>query len=308
MIYTVTMNPSADYFMSVPAFETGVTNRAEATRIVPGGKGINVSRVLTNLGIENQALGFLAGFTGQFIESALKKEKLNTDFYHTEGMTRINVKLETTEETEINGTGCRISLADERALLKRLETIQEGDTVVLAGSIPAGAGADIYKKAVETVNRRGARAVLDTSGLPLKEAIAAEPYLIKPNASELEELAGKKLSEFKDILEAAMGAVHAGARHVLVSLGGEGALLVTENGVLSARPPEGSLVNSVGAGDSMVAGFLYGLEQGLSPEECLPFAVASGSATAFSEGFCTKEQIERLVNSVDIRQMEEEEK
>ncbi|PYZ97097.1 1-phosphofructokinase [Alteribacter lacisalsi] len=301
MIYTVTLNPSADYFMDVPDFETGRTNRAAETQVVPGGKGINVSRVLTRLEVKTKAIGFLAGFTGTFIENTLKEENLDTSFVYTEGMTRINVKLKAGSETEINGTGCRITDRDQEELFGKLGELNGNDYLVLAGSLPDGADKGIYRKAVELANRSKTKAIVDTVGLPLTEALKAGPYLIKPNEAELSDFAGRELSGLDDVRKAAESAVQAGAENVLVSLGSRGALLVNRNHVLSARPPEGTLVNSVGAGDSMVAGFLYGETLGLPLKDCFAYSVASGSATAFSQGFCHKEQVETLVKRVIVK-------
>jgi len=298
MIYTVTFNPALDYIMRLPRLEAGETNRSTAEAIFFGGKGINVSRVLKELGQETTLFGFIAGFTGDALAEALEKMGLRTDFVRLpKGMTRINVKIKETAETEINAGGPPISEEALQALLQKLETLQAGDTLVLAGSIPASVPKDIYCTVAERMAEKGVRAVVDATGELLLNTLKHHPFLIKPNHRELEELAGRELQTEAELIAAAKELQKKGARNVLISRGAEGAVLLDENGAVYKKPaPAVKAVNTVGAGDSMVAGFLAGIEKG--SEYALSLAIAAGSATASMEDLATAEQITKIFRNV----------
>ncbi|WP_181186131.1 1-phosphofructokinase [Alkalicoccus urumqiensis] len=300
MIYTVTLNPSIDYFLEVEHFTEGKTNRASSQRLLPGGKGINVSKVLHAFGHRTELFGFTAGFTGAYLEDTLQGEGLHTNFLHVEGMTRINVKLKTETETEINGQAPAITEADVKKLEQQIDELTKDDTLVLSGSLPSTVQDDTYYRLAAEARSRGIRTVIDTSGTPLKKALDAEPFLIKPNIAELEALYGEKAAGKNDVLELASRAVAGGAHYVLVSRGADPALLVSRDGFTEAAVPKGEVRNSVGAGDSMVAGFLYRLEENGSIEDAFRTSVAFGSATTFSTGFATRSLVEKLEAEIDL--------
>ena len=295
MIYTVTFNPALDYSMITHNFCEGLTNRSESEEICFGGKGINVSYVLSQLGVENTALGFVAGFTGEYLINELEKNNINTDFIRLpDGFTRINVKLKGDKETEINAQGPKISEAEIKLLFEKLNGLKEGDTLLLAGSIPKSLDNGIYENILKILSGRGVRFVVDATGNLLLNTLKYKPFLIKPNNFELEEIFGKKLNSEEEIINAAKKLKDMGAINVLVSLGGDGAILVDENGgVYHQKPFEITLVNSVGAGDSMIAGFLAGCEKGYS--YALKLGAASGAATAASKVLTVREDIEKLM-------------
>lgn len=298
MIYTITFNPSLDYIVSVENFATGKVNRATDERILPGGKGINVSQVLTNLGVENIALGFVAGFTGAQLEHLLNEKGIRQEFIQLEnGMTRINVKLRS--ETEINGQGPLVSRKDAAKLLEKIKTCLSTDTLVLAGSIPKGISQDVYTDILAICNEKGIRTVVDTSGTLLWNALEYRPFLIKPNHHELGEVFGQELSTREEIILCARKLQEKGARNVLVSRGGEGAVLLAEDGhVYESEAPKGEVINTVGAGDSMVAGFLAGYIAQESYTEALKLGICAGSASAFSEELATRDAVEFLLDFV----------
>ena len=299
MIYTLTLNPALDYVMRLPTIREGETNRAASTDLQFGGKGINVSRVLAELGVESTALGFVAGFTGDALNAHLAERGIQTDFIRLpEGMTRINVKLKTSEglhsETEINASGPAIPAACMEALYQRLDTLTEGDTLVLAGSIPSSLSKDTYRNLMERLNGRGVRFAVDAEGALLTETLPYRPFLIKPNRAELEGIAGRPLTTDGDLTVAAAELQRLGARNVLVSLGGDGALLLDEHGEFHRAAALPIVpVNTVGAGDSAVAGFLAGADRGY--EYALKLAMACGGATAALEGLATAETIAHLM-------------
>lgn len=301
MIYTLTLNPALDYIVRLPAIREGQTNRAVSTELQFGGKGVNVSLVLSELGVENTALGFSAGFTGAALTAYLTDKGIRTDFIPLpEGLTRINVKLKTPEgahpETEINAAGPAIPSECMEALYQRLDTLTEEDTLVLAGSIPASLSKDTYRDLMERLAGRGIRFVVDAEGALLTETLPYRPFLIKPNRAELEGIMGKALPTEEELKEAAAALQRAGAVNVLVSLGGEGALLLDENGAYhraDALPVEP--VNTVGAGDSTVAGFLAGVGRGYG--YALKLAMACGGATTASEGLATRDKIQALLHA-----------
>lgn len=301
MIYTVTFNPSLDYIVSLDGFEKGRTNRTVAERLVPGGKGINVSAVLHNLGIGSVALGFVAGFTGAQIEKELEKTGLCTDFIRVSGgFSRINVKLKDYDGTEINGMGPDIGGADVKLLYGKLDKLGNDDVLVLAGSVPGCLPAEIYRDMMEFLQGRGVRFVVDAAGELLLGAISHRPFLIKPNRQELGELFSVTLSSRESAVPYAKKLREMGAENVLVSMGGAGAVLVDETGAVHMlQAPKGTLVNAVGAGDSMVAGFLAGYLNKRDYAYAFRMAVAAGSASAFSEGLAGKEDVEHVAAGME---------
>ena len=265
MVYTVTFNPALDYIVRVRDFRTGETNRTESDELQWGGKGINVSTVLRNLGVENAALGFLAGFTGRALDQGLRDAGIRTDFiWLEEGLTRVNVKIKADQETEINGAGPAIPAASLEELFAKLDRLQSGDVLVLAGSIPTSLPDDIYQRILARLANREILTAVDATGRLLRAVLPYHPFLIKPNRAELEELFGGALNGDVEIEDCARRLQKEGARNVLVSMAGDGSLLLDETGsVHRLGVPAGTVCNSVGAGDSMVAGFLAGwLEHG----------------------------------------------
>ena len=296
MIYTVTFNPSLDYIVSVNDFRPGLTNRTSSELILPGGKGINVSTVLGNLGIENTALGFIAGFTGNEIVRRLGLIGVTTDFIRIDsGDSRINLKLRSIEGTEINGRGPDISAEAVRQLMEKLDATGSGDILVLAGSIPSSIPDDIYKKILDRLSGRDIHTVVDATGDLLVNVLFHHPFLVKPNNHELGEIFGVKLRTRDGIVPYAEKLRKMGARNVLVSMAGEGAVLAAENGnVYTAPAPEGTLVNGVGAGDSMVAGFLAGWMEKQDYLHAFRMGLSAGSASAFSEYLASRPEIEAV--------------
>lgn len=299
MIYTVTFNPSLDYIVTVKHFTTGVVNRTSDEVIFPGGKGINVSMVLQNLGFENTALGFTAGFIGEEIIRLLKKKGVTADFISVEkGVSRINVKLRSDEETEINGQGPEILETDIQKLYRKLDVLQEGDVLVLAGSIPDVMPGSIYMDIMDYLKEKKVQIVVDATRDLLVNVLPYGPFLIKPNNHELGEIFNVTISSKDDVIIYAKKLQEKGARNVLVSMAGDGAVLVTEDGqVFCAEAPKGKVVNSVGAGDSMVAGFVAGYLSSSDYHEAFKSGVCTGSASAFSEELATKEQVEALMKA-----------
>ena len=297
MIYTVTFNPSLDYIVTVKDFTCGVVNRTCDEIIYPGGKGINVSMVLKNLGYENTALGFLSGFTGEKIQALLKEKGVATDFIPVEtGMSRINVKLRSNEETEINGQGPKIEEKHIQELYRKLDELKDGDVLVLAGSIPDVMPGSMYMDIMKHLSDRKLKIVVDATNDLLVNVLEYHPFLIKPNNHELGEIFNVTLEKKDEVVEYAKRLQGKGARNVLVSMAGEGAVLVTENGeVYKADAPKGILKNSVGAGDSMVAGFLAGYLEKENYKDAFAMGVCTGSASAFSEELATKEEVAALL-------------
>lgn len=296
MIYTITFNPALDYFVTVKEFGIGKTNRTSEEYMLPGGKGINVSIVLSNLGVESTALGFVAGFTGDELVKRVKELGVRADFISLpEGQSRMNVKLLNHEGTEINGMGPDITDTALELLFRKVDSLRAGDTLVLAGSIPGGLPQDIYMQILKRLDGKQVDAVVDATGELLKQTLVYHPFLIKPNLDELGELFQVRLSTRQEVVPYARKLMEMGARNVLVSLAGEGAVLLDETGTVHECPaPKGILVNGVGAGDSMVAGFLAGYAENTSYEEAFYTSIAAGSASAFSKHLATKEQIEEL--------------
>ncbi|MGN1406504.1 MAG: 1-phosphofructokinase [Erysipelotrichaceae bacterium] len=296
MIYTVTLNPSLDYIAECEDFTLGATNRTSAELIYPGGKGINVSIVLSNLGDKTTALGFLAGFTGDHIENLIKDMGISSKMIRLdEGMSRINLKLKSKEETELNGMGPKINVLDITRLYQKLEMIEDGDVLVLAGSIPPTVSESLYSDIMERLKEKKIRIVVDATKDLLMNVLAKKPFLIKPNIHELSELFNVKLNNAAEALPYALKLKEMGAVNVIVSMGKDGAMMVDENGnSYTMASPVGKLVNSVGAGDSLVAGFLHKYLESGNYEEAFKYGVCTGSASAFSSALATKEEVEKL--------------
>ncbi|MEC0128138.1 1-phosphofructokinase [Paenibacillus pabuli] len=303
MIYTVTLNPSIDYIVEVDDLKLGELNRMNRDLKLPGGKGINVSRVLNQLGADNTALGFLGGFTGRFINDKLQEDQIQTDFITIADDTRINIKLKHGDETEINGLGPSIRPEEAELLLNKLTSLQKGDIVILSGSIPPSLGADFYDRLINVCKRTGAEFVIDTTGPALMDALVYEPLLVKPNHHELAELFGVNIETEEELVKYGRKLLEAGAKHVLISMAGEGALFITQTDVYHANVPKGVVKNSVGAGDSMIGGFVGTFVMNEDLLEAFRTGVASGSATAFSDDLATKERIEELHAQVSITKM-----
>lgn len=298
MIYTVTFNPSLDYIVSVPGFELGKTNRTESEQLLPGGKGINVSILLNHIGIESTALGFCAGFTGEEIKRQLKVQGIHTDFIQMEnGCARINLKLQNVEGTEINGMGPAISEEKTKELLERLDALKEGDVLVLAGSIPVSMPDDMYRNIAARMEGKKILLAVDATKDLLVNVLEYHPFVIKPNNHELGEIFGVKITEKEDVITYAKKMQEKGAGNVLVSMAGDGAVLVAEDGsIFQAEAPKGKVVNSVGAGDSMVAGFVTGYLKTGSYKEAFQMGVCTGSASAFSEELATEPEVLALLD------------
>ena len=297
MIYTVTFNPSLDYVIQVDKLAPGEINRTTHEAVYPGGKGNNVSVILSNLGHSSKALGFTAGFTGEALENMLKEFGCDTAFIRLpEGSTRINVKINAGEETEINGQGPVITEEAQQALFEQLDALKKEDILVLAGSIPNTLPSDIYERILEHLQGRGIHFVVDATKELLLKVLKYHPFLIKPNNHELGEMFGVTLKTMDEIVAYAKKLQEMGAENVLVSMAGDGAILLTEEGVIyEAKPPKGKVLNSVGAGDSMVAGFLTGYLNTGDYEKAFRLGVVTGSATAFQYWLATKEDIVALM-------------
>ncbi|MNO58915.1 Tagatose-6-phosphate kinase [compost metagenome] len=303
MIYTVTLNPSIDYIVEVEDFKQGELNRMTRGLKLPGGKGINVSRVLNQLGVQNKAIGFLGGFTGRFIEDWLRKESISSDFVYIADDTRINIKLKSGFETEINGSGPIIQESEAEHLLQKLVNLNADDIVILSGSIPPSLGGDFYERLIALCKQSKAEFVIDTTGMALNKALLHQPLLVKPNHHELAELFGVTIHSRDEIIAYGRKLLEAGAKHVLVSLAEDGALFISANEVYHANAPAGMVKNSVGAGDSMIAGFVGTLSLTGDLLEAFRAGVAAGSATAFSDDLADKEHIEQLRPWIRISQL-----
>lgn len=297
MIYTVTFNPSLDYIIDVDYFESGRVNRTSAERIFAGGKGINVSMVLNNLGFDSTALGFLAGFTGKEIQRQLEEKGITTDFIDIpEGISRINMKIRSEVESEINGMGPEISQKEIKELFERLDRLQKGDILVLAGSIPSSMPESMYRDIMQRLADKKLKIVVDATKSLLLNVLPFHPFLIKPNNHELGELFNVTIEGKEQAAEYAKKLQQMGAQNVLVSMAGEGAVFVGDDGsIFQSEAPKGKVVNSVGAGDSMVAGFLAGYLKSGTYKEAFKMGVCTGSASAFSEQLATKEQVEEII-------------
>lgn len=296
MIYTVTFNPSLDYIVSVDDFKLGLTNRTSSELMLPGGKGLNVSMVLGNLGIDNTAFGFTAGFTGDEIVRRVEAMGVKAEFIRIrDGFSRINLKLKSIDGTEINGCGPQIGGQDVEQLMEKLDALKAGDVLVLAGSIPSSMPDDIYKKIMQRLDGRNVLIAVDATRDLLVNVLEYHPFLVKPNNHELGEIFGVTLKRREEVVPYAEKLREMGAVNVLVSMAGEGAVLVAGDGsVYQAPAPEGKLVNGVGAGDSMVAGFLAGWLERNDYQHAFYMGISAGSASAFSELLATKKEIETV--------------
>lgn len=300
MIYTVTFNPALDYVIRMESLKLGTVNRSSAEAVYYGGKGINVSTVLKNIGVDSVAVGFVAGFTGKEIEEGVKNMGVATDFIKLpEGMSRINVKIKAEQETEINGQGPAISMEKVEKLFEKLDRLEKGDCLVLAGTIPASLPSDIYEQIMDRMRDKEIRIVVDATKDLLLNVLKYHPFLIKPNNHELGEMFGVVLKTDEEIVEYAKKLQERGARNVLISMAGDGAILLTETKeVYKMGVPKGTVVNSVGAGDSMVAGFVASYFKEHDYLKALKFGTATGSATAFSEGLATMDKVEELLKTL----------
>ncbi len=307
MIYTLTLNPSIDYIVRIDELQFGELNRMKKEHFLTGGKGINVSRVLHNLGYDSTALGFIGGFTGQFIESELEKGKIQTDFIEIQDTTRINLKVKTGMETEINSQGPSIDAESAQALLDRINTLRKGDLVIIAGSKAKNLPKDYYQQIIKRIKRAGADFVIDTTGEELRDALQYHPLLVKPNHLELAELYGVTLTTEAEYVDYGQNLITAGARFAIVSLGSKGALLFSKEGVYRGNSPKGKVKNTVGAGDSMVAGFVGSYQATKNPLEAFKLALASGSASAFTEDLARGKDIKKLLAAIEITRIREDE-
>ena len=303
MIYTVTLNPSIDYLVEVESFQMGKVNRTSYDAKFPGGKGINVSRVLKRLGNSTTALGFIGGQTGEFVKRFLRQEEIFTDFTEIAGDTRINIKLKTGLETEINSQGPVISKGNYQQLFSQIEQLNNNDILILSGSIPPSVPSDVYEAMARTCSQNGIKVVVDTSGKELLNVLPHRPFLIKPNHHELGELFSTEISTIDDAREYGAKLVEAGAQNVIVSMAGQGAVLCSGGESFSANVPKGNVINSVGAGDSMVAGFIGTYERTGDILSAFRFSLAAGSATAFSSDLGTLDKIEELLPQIAINQL-----
>lgn len=302
MIYTVTFNPALDYAVGVEGLKPGMTNRADYEQLLPGGKGINVSTVLNNLGIENIALGFIAGFTGDEIKRRFEGLGGKSDFITLKcGVSRINVKIKSDTETEINGIGPVIDNESAQRLMNKLDNLKSGDVLVLAGSIPSSLPDNLYSDIMQMLSGRDVLIAVDAAGDLLLNTLAHKPFLIKPNNCELGEIFGTELKTREEVIPYARKLQGRGAQNVLVSMAGEGAVLITADGnVLMSEAPKGTVQNSVGAGDSMLAGFIAGWCSEHNYVHAFKMGLSAGSASAFSSTLATKSEIIKVYNSFEI--------
>lgn len=313
MIYTITFNPALDYTVQVEEFEIGKINRTKSESILAGGKGLNVSIILKRLGIENTALSFIAGFTGKELERKIQQYNIKTDFIEiNNGYTRINVKISSLKknsliqerETALNGNGPEITQEDIDELLEKIKKINSEDIVILSGNVPKCINEDIYEIICKELNEKNVKFVVDASQKLLMNCLKYKPFFIKPNKDELEETFNTKIKTKKEIIIYAKKLQEKGAQNVLISLGGDGAILITkDNEVYYSNTPKGQVKNTVGAGDSMVAGFITGYLKKKNYIEALKLGIASGSATAFSAGLALKEEIDELLKQITIEKI-----
>lgn len=300
MIYTVTLNPSIDYIVRLDSLKKGVTNRTTSEEFYIGGKGINVSCVLAELEIDSTAIGFIAGFTGEAIEKGIRNDKIKTDFIALEnGISRINIKIKTEEETEINCKGPEVSEKDMEMLMQKIDGISDGDTLVLSGSVPAALSDDVYEKILMRLSNKKVRIVVDAAKKLLLNSLSYRPFLIKPNQQELSEIFDTEIKNESDVEKYAKQLQLMGAQNVLVSLGKDGAILIDENGEKhKSSTLSGSVINTVGSGDSMLAGFIAGYETKHSYSYAMKLGTVCGNATAFLSGLATREKIEELLKEI----------
>lgn len=300
MIYTLTLNPSIDYLMYIDEIIVGKTNRASREQMLPGGKGINVSRILNQFEVSNIALGFVGGNSGEFIKQWLQKEGTTTQFIEIEGNTRINVKTKGHQETEINGAGPVISEDATNQLRQQIQAMTSDDLIVLSGSKAQGLPDDFYISLITLLKERNIPYIFDTASQELLEALPMAPLLVKPNQDELGELFGTEIQNIDDVVTYGKKLHEMGAQNVIVSLGGDGALFIDGERIIKADAPKGNVISTVGSGDSMIGGFIAGLEQGLPASQAFVLAVQSGSATAFKEDLAEKADIDALNGAVKL--------
>ena len=300
MIYTLTLNPSIDYVVNVNNLTLGKINRTLEDIKFPGGKGINVSRILSNQHVSNVALGFLGGFTGEFVEKSLKDLNIHTDFIKVSGDTRINVKVKSNTETEINGAGPKITDSELQSLFNKLSELKTNDILVLAGNIQNTLPSTLYSKIQNLVSKNGVKVVVDTSGNALLEAVKNKPFLIKPNNHEIEEIFNVKINNTDELIIYGKKLNEMGAENVIISLAGDGALLICSQGVFFGNAPKGEVKNSVGAGDSLVGGFLAEYSKSSDLLKAFKNGIASGSASAFSLDLCEEEFVKKLLPIINI--------
>ncbi len=300
MIHTLTLNPSVDYIVELEGLQIGELNRSRRETKFPGGKGINVSRVLKEFGINSNALGFIGGFTGRYIDEYLREEKIDTNFVKVKEDSRINIKLKTGQETEINANGPSITDSDFARLKDSIQFLTNNDLLVMAGSIPATLPETTYQELAEICKQNQTDFVVDAEGGLLTKVLPFEPFLIKPNHHELGELFSAAITTCEEAVPYGKKLIEKGAKNVIVSLAGDGAVFVNKDSVLFANVPKGEVKNSVGAGDSMVAGFLAEYQRTRNVQEAFRVSVAAGSATAFSLGLCQKGFVDELLNQIHI--------
>lgn len=300
MIYTITFNPALDYITQVENFKIGKINRTKVEKILPGGKGLNVSIVLNNLKIKNTAIAFIGGFTGEELKNKIENYGIGTDFIKvTDGITRINIKINSDEETAINGQGPQIMEKEIKELLEKIDKMKNNDIVVISGNIPNGVPKTIYETICEKLAKKEILYIVDATRELLINVLRYKPFLIKPNKEEIEETFNVKLNNIEEIKTYARKLQEMGAQNVLVSLGGEGALLISKDKKeYYSKAPKGKVINTVGAGDSMVAGFLTGFLKTNKYENAFKMGIATGSASAFSENLATEEDVEKILHQM----------
>lgn len=304
MLYTLTLNPSIDYAMDIDEIDFGATNYSKDEYMLPGGKGLNVSRVLNQLQVSNQALGFIGGYAGQFIKEWFEEEQADFDFIPIQGHTRINVKLKGNIETEINGLGPVISEAKINELLNKIKQLTDEDSLIISGSKNRGIPDDFYLQVIEILKENDANFVIDTNSKELLETLRYSPLLVKPNQDELSQLFNVEINSKEKAIKYGRQLQELGAQNVIISLGGDGAIFIGKFGTYIAESPKGHVINTVGAGDSMIAGFMAGIEKGMSELEAFELSVQSGSATAFNQDLAKQEDIYKLDQKVKIRKVE----
>lgn len=300
MIYTVTVNPAIDYVVQTDHLQLGLVNRLQHTNFIAGGKGINVSKILNQLDCQNTAWGFLGGFTGQFLTTTLKNEQINSDFTSIADNTRINVKLKSDQETEMNAAGPHVTEQELTAFKRQFEQVKAGDTVVFSGSLLPQLTNDFYLELIDLVVAQGAEFAIDTTGQALLDTLAKKPLVIKPNHHELADLFKTTLHNDEELLSYAAKLQQLGAKHVLISMAGAGAYYLSSEHIYHSAAPKGHVVNSVGAGDSMLAGFIGEFSKHQDPETAFKYGLACGSATAFTEDIATIDQINALLPQIKI--------
>lgn len=302
MIYTVTVNPSIDYIVQLNELTLGEVNRMDYDNKLPGGKGINVSRILKELGLDNTAWGFLGGFTGEFVKEALEKTGLKTNFTLIKADTRINVKIKAQVETEINGRGPELTKEEIADFTAQFDKLTADDVVIFAGSLVPSLSDDFYFDLIKVIRQKGAQFVIDTTGESLLKTLPENPLVVKPNNHELAELFGVKLNSIDDIVKYGKKLLEMGAQHVLISMAGDGGLMITKDKVYRSYAPKGTVINSVGAGDSMIGGFTGTYAKTKDPLEAFRYGLACGSATAFSEDLADAKKINEILPLIEIEE------